>query len=221
MSWYVARQSRGRLFHHLLWCARTGREPRPAPSPRGHLRRGRRPRRDGGRARGRHRGLSGRSSGRRPRWPRCIRRWTSSARSSRPSRSASARCGRRSRPGRSCTRAWPSRSAPTSGSPRPGRAVAGIGGGTGSVRPDPEGEHPVIWQEVEALAATRARGRPPRARAGARSSPRRGRMHRGHAVPLAGARRGELGVRPPQVAVGRRPSSITAGSTSRPRWARR
>ena len=43
---------------------------------------------------------------------------------------------------------------PDSGSPRPMALTAGIGGGTGSVRLDPEGEHPVIWQEVEALAAS-------------------------------------------------------------------
>jgi len=42
---------------------------------------------------------------------------------------------------------------PESGS-RLAAQPAGIGGGTGSVRPDPEGEHPVIWQEVEALAAS-------------------------------------------------------------------
>ena len=43
---------------------------------------------------------------------------------------------------------------PESGSPRLAAQPAGLGGGTGSVRPDPEGEHPVIWQEVEALAAS-------------------------------------------------------------------
>lgn len=43
---------------------------------------------------------------------------------------------------------------PESGSPRPAVQVAGIGGVTGAVRPDPQVEHPVIWQEVEALAAS-------------------------------------------------------------------
>jgi murein DD-endopeptidase MepM/ murein hydrolase activator NlpD len=43
---------------------------------------------------------------------------------------------------------------PESGAPRSTAPAAGIGGGTGLVRPDPEGDQPIIWQEVEALAAS-------------------------------------------------------------------
>ena len=64
---------------------------------------------------------------------------------------------------------------PESGSARASAQTAGIGGGTGSVRPDPEGEQPVIWQEVEALAASvLAEG--PRVRALERTVSSAGRM---------------------------------------------
>jgi murein DD-endopeptidase MepM/ murein hydrolase activator NlpD len=42
---------------------------------------------------------------------------------------------------------------PDAGTTRPA-AVAGMGGGTGQVRPDSEGERPQIYEEVEALAAS-------------------------------------------------------------------
>jgi murein DD-endopeptidase MepM/ murein hydrolase activator NlpD len=42
---------------------------------------------------------------------------------------------------------------PDAGTTRPA-TVAGMGGGTGQVRPDPEGERPQIYEEVEALAAS-------------------------------------------------------------------
>ena len=42
---------------------------------------------------------------------------------------------------------------PDGGTTRPA-TVAGIGGGTGQVRSDPEGERPRVYEEVEALAAT-------------------------------------------------------------------
>jgi septal ring factor EnvC (AmiA/AmiB activator) len=42
---------------------------------------------------------------------------------------------------------------PDGGSTRPA-VIAGVGGGTGQVRSDPEGERPQIYEEVEALAAT-------------------------------------------------------------------
>ena len=47
---------------------------------------------------------------------------------------------------------------PDGGAPRPvgalGATTTGMGGGTGLVRPDPEGEKPQIYEEVEALAAS-------------------------------------------------------------------
>jgi murein DD-endopeptidase MepM/ murein hydrolase activator NlpD len=42
---------------------------------------------------------------------------------------------------------------PDGGTTRPA-TVAGVGGGTGQVRPDPEGERPQVYEEVEALAAS-------------------------------------------------------------------
>jgi murein DD-endopeptidase MepM/ murein hydrolase activator NlpD len=43
---------------------------------------------------------------------------------------------------------------PDGGSSKTAAAATGIGGGTGQVRPDPEGEKPQIYEQVEALAAS-------------------------------------------------------------------
>src|SRR4029450_13744220 len=113
-----------------------------APAAAGALSRGRRAGRGGGRDRSRHRGLPhAQAPGHHARLDAEPGR-----RAARPHRDLPDAPRRRAPP----ARRW----APGRGPRPPAAQAAGIGGVTGSVRPDPEGEQPVIWQEVEALAAS-------------------------------------------------------------------